>query len=145
MASGRKLNWRLRMDVPELLIKEQERREATVRAVLATRVRNTRKRLVPIAKLEASVQLLVMDRCLRRKWKVRKLVSPNVRGWPDLFVMDPATKRCAFVELKVKGRSHPVSAAQLATIEMLRECGLNAFVVWGADEALIKLEEIFRA
>jgi len=133
------------MDLPELLLKEQERREALVRAAMYTRQRNARRRVVPIARLESVEQSRVVDGCTRRGWKIRKLMSPNVRGWPDLFVMDPKSKRCAFVEMKVKNRSAQPSAAQLATHQMLRDCGLNVFVAWSSTEALQILEEIFNA
>ena len=133
------------MHVPELLMEEQLRREKLMRSVMLTKQRNLKKRAVPLARLESTEQSRVVDGCARRGWKIRKLVSPNVRGWPDLFVMDPKSKRCVFMEMKVKNRSHPVSQAQQATLEMLRVCGLTAFVVWSAKEALEKLEEIFNA
>lgn len=133
------------MDIPVLLLKEQEKREALMRTVMLVGERNKRRRIVPIAKLESTEQSRVVDGCARRGWKIRKLVSPNVRGWPDLFVMDPRSKRCAFVEMKVKNRSAPPSQAQITTQKMLVDCGLHAFIAWSAKEALDKLEEIFNA
>lgn len=145
MPSSRKgsLNWKDRFDIPELLLKEQEKREALMRAVVMTRERNLRRRPKSLPRLESTEQSRVVDGCARRGWRIRKLISPNVRGWPDLFVMDPKSKRCAFVELKVRGRSHPVTQAQTLTLQMLADCGLVAFVAWGAAEALQELEEIF--
>lgn len=141
-----KLNWKNRLDFPALIKAEKLRREKTLRQVEATRKRNVRKpRRVPVATLESFEQRRVVEGCARRKWKVRKLVSPNVRGWPDLFVMDPQSKRCAFVELKAEKRSAEPSKAQLDTLAMLNMCGLHAFVAWGAADAFRKLEEYFNA
>jgi hypothetical protein len=93
-----KLHWKNKLDFPALIKAEKLRREKTLRQVEATRERNVHKpRRVPVAALESFEQRRVVEGCSRRKWKVRKLVSPNVRGWPDLFVMDPQSKRCAFV------------------------------------------------
>ena len=133
------------MDVPELLLKEQLKREKLMRSIMAVRIRKLKKRAIPVAALESTEQNRVIDGCLRRGWKIRKLVSPNVRGWPDLFIMDPRSKRCVFMELKVKGRSHPVSQAQADTLAMLQSCGLRTAIAWGAEEALKILEENFNA
>jgi len=143
VASGR--SWKVGMDVPHLLLGVQVRREKLMNSAAVRKQRNLTKKRIPIAVLESTEQRRVVERCLRRGWKIRKLVSPNVRGWPDLFIADPCSQRCAFVEMKIKNRSSPVSRAQEETLALLRSCGLHAFVAWGAADALTKLEEIFRA
>jgi hypothetical protein len=138
-------NWKNRLDYAALIRAERLRREKLIEDAVARKKRNIRKRHVPVAALEALEQRRMMEAGARRRWLVRKLVCPNVRGWPDLFVLDPVSKRCAFVEMKSVSGTAIVSKSQEATLAMLNACGIRAFVARGAADALKKLEEIFNA
>jgi hypothetical protein len=102
-----------------------------------------KRKPVPLRVAESVEQGRLIDACAKRKWLARKLVCVGHRGFPDLLVADPATKRMAFVELKVKGRSKPPTRAQIVTVELLRACGQNTYVAWGKDDALTYLERLF--
>ena len=63
-------------------------------------------------------------------------VSPGI---PDLYVLDPARRRAAFMEVKTKrGR---LSAAQMRFLQSALDAGQTCLVVRSVDDALRWMEE----
>jgi hypothetical protein len=82
---------------------------------------------------EAQEQEKFVRWCQANGYYVRKLTSVGRKGWPDLFVGNPRSKKHMYVEMKYgHGR---VSALQRATHETMRQCGVVVMVAFSATDA----------
>jgi hypothetical protein len=74
---------------------------------------------------------------------VRKLESTSNKGFPDLIVADPKTRRHFFMEMKDSaGRE---SAHQKLTAKLMRDCGIHVVTAWSAEQARAATDAIFRS
>ena len=137
-------HWRYTLTLPDKVKHEADKTQRLHTRIAKRKATKERIRRVPIERLESTEQSLLITACLRRGWKIWKLTSPGRRGWPDTFVVDPVSKRCAFIELKSKDRRSQASTAQKNVVQVLLNCGQNAFIATGYTEAVAYLEGIFK-
>jgi hypothetical protein len=136
-------HWRYTLTLPAAVEKEHAREQRLHNRVEKRRLTREKIQSVPLAKLESTEQTLFVQECVRRGWKAWKLTCAGRRGWPDTFVADPRTKRCAFIEMKSKDRRSKPTIAQKNTVQILLDCGQNAYIAYGARDALTYAQEIF--
>lgn len=72
--------------------------------------------------MEAAEQAKLIRWCRDQGLVVRKLTSSTRRGWPDVFVASPHTKRVMFLEMKAPGGR--LSLPQRRTIAELARCDI---------------------
>jgi hypothetical protein len=89
--------------------------------------------------LEAAAQARLVRWCKSKGLLARKVHSPSARGFPDLLVASPHTRRVMFLEMKA--RDGRLSRPQKRTIAALQACGVFVGVPRSFADAVLMIEQ----
>lgn len=137
-------HWRYTLSLPEAVAREAVRQGNLEKRVAKRKAVREKRLTISIERLESGEQKLLLLECKRRGWFVWKLTAPGRRGWPDMFVADPVSKRCAFIEMKSKDRRSVATIAQINTVKALTDSGQNAYIATGYRDAMTFLLGVFK-
>lgn len=86
--------------------------------------------------VESKVQKKITDHLEGHGWLVIKIITANKPGWPDLVCIGPN----GTILIEVKTERGKLSPLQVHRLEEISQVGGTAFVVYGWEDYLIKIQ-----